>query len=184
MYSFNRVAEGLDISPVLAELADNGHLFGEFNARKTATGSPHSEMDDIWVRYGDVSEMVKSGDYSGLADEHDSIWLQDLPAVKRICFDVMALVDGERLGGVLITKLPAGGKIAPHSDNGWHAKYYDKFYVPIVNKVGSVFGFECGNLIAEAGEVWEFNNSRVHWVNNDSNCERIAMIICIKAGVH
>jgi hypothetical protein len=176
------VSGELDINPVLAELAANSHLFGEFNARKSAADSPHSEMDDIWVRYGDISVMVESGDYTGIADEHDSIWLKDLPAVKRICFDVMALVDGERLGGVLITRLPAGGKIAPHSDSGWHAEYYDKFYVPIVNGAGSVFGFEGGNLIAEAGEVWKFDNSKPHWVNNDSNCERIAMIICIKAG--
>jgi len=170
MDSFYKVSDGLAINPVLRELEDNSHLFGELNARKESPGSPHSEMDDIWVRYGDMSEMAKTGDYSKIADEHDSIWLKDLPAVKRICFEVMAMVSGERLGGVLVTKLPPGGKIAPHTDGGWHAKYYDKFYVPIQNKLGSVFGFECGDIDAAPGEVWGFNNSHLHWVNNDSNC--------------
>ena len=182
MDSFHRVSGGMDITPALSEIGENSHLFGEFNARKESPGSPHAEMDDIWLRYGDISAMIESGDYSKIADEHDSIWLKDLPAAKRLCFDVMALVDGERLGGVLITRLPPGGKITPHVDGGWHAQYYNKFYVPLKNEEGSVFGFECGDIEAVPGEVWEFNNSHKHWVNNDSDCERIAMIICIKKG--
>lgn len=183
MPSFHRVSSTLDISSVLMEIEDNRHLFGELNARKGDKGSPHHQMDDIWVRYGDIRGMVESGDYTGIADEHDSIWLKDMPAVRRICFDLMSMVDGERLGGVLITRLPPGGEIKPHTDSGWHAGYYSKYYVPIKNELGSVFGFECGDIKAVAGEVWEFNNSAPHWVNNYSGSERIAMIVCIKKGV-
>ncbi len=180
MRPFNKIYHGLDIQPALSELMVNDHLFGEFNARKEAPGSPHSEMSDIWVRYGDVSSMIESGDFSSIADEHDSIWLKDLPEVKKLCFDVMALVDGERLGGVLITKLPPGGKINPHTDSGWHAEYYDKYYVPIKNGYGSVFGFNEGIINPDCGDVWQFDNSKLHWVENNSTDDRIAMIICIK----
>lgn len=180
MKQHSLIAEGLDVSAVVAEIAANDDLFGEYPQRAIAPGSPHSEMTDIWVRYGDISEMVESGDFSGIAHEHDSIWLKDMPAVKRLCFEVMALVDGERLGGVLITKLPPMGKIYPHADAGWHADYYDKFYVPIVNHPGAVFGFEDGTIDPDAGECWQFDNSRTHWVENLSDADRIAMIICIK----
>ena len=164
----------------MKELMANDHLFGELNARKDSPGSPHSEMQDIWVRYGDISEMVKSGDFSKIADEHDSIWLKDLPAIKRLCFEVMALVDGERLGGVLITRLPPGGRIKPHTDSGWHSEYYDKFYIPIKNAKGSIFCFEDGTINPDEGDVWQFDNSKVHWVENNSNQDRIALITCIK----
>jgi hypothetical protein len=182
MGSFSLIHTGLDISSLSSELEDNSVMFGEFNARKDASGSPHSEMDDIWLRYGDISEMVESGDYSKIADEHDSIWLKDLPEAKKICFKVMAMVDGERLGGVLITRLPSGGKISPHTDSGWHAEYYNKYYVPIKNDDGAVFGFQDGEISPDIGDVWEFDNSILHWVNNNSGGDRIAMIICIKGG--
>lgn len=180
MTSFSRIAIDLDIDNVVRELDENSHLFGELNARKEAPGSPHAEMDDIWLRYGDISKMVSDGDYSHISDEHDSIWLKDLPASRRLCLEVMAIVGGERLGGVLITRLPPGGKIKPHVDSGWHAAYYNKYYVPIKNKAGSVFGFADGEINGAIGEAWKFDNSIEHWVNNDSDGDRIAMIICIK----
>ena len=179
MKAFNKIYNGLNTKKALKELYENYHFFGEFNARKEA-GPVHEDMDDIWLRYGDIKEMVGSGDYSKIADEHDSIWLKDLPECKQLCFDVMALVDGERLGGVLITKLPVGGTIKPHKDAGWHADYYDKYYVPIQNSDGAIFGFDCGIIEPNYGDVWAFDNSYNHWVENNSKEERIAMIICIK----
>ena len=180
MNAFNKIYSSLDVSYALKELDDNTCLFGEFNARKEAPESPHSEMDDIWVRYGDISGMIETGDYSKISDEHDSIWLKDLPAIKKLCFQVMALVDGERLGGVLITRLGAGGKISPHSDSGWHAEYYSKYYVPIKNAEGAIFGFDSGVINPCVGDVWQFDNSETHWVENNSTEDRIAMIVCVK----
>ena len=179
MNPYSKIHKGLDASCALSELESNAHLFGGFNARKNASNI-HAQMDDIWLRYGDISSMVESGDYSGIAKEHDSIWLQDLPECKKLCFKVMTLVDGERLGGVLITKLPAGGRVLPHTDSGWHAEYYDKYYIPIKNEEGSMFCFDSGSINPDNGDVWAFDNSYNHWVENNSNEDRIAMIICIK----
>ena len=126
MKAFNKIHSDLDISLARKEIASNADLFGEFNARKDA-GPVMAQMDDIWLRYGDPSGMIESGDYSTLPDEHDSIWLKDLPECKKLCFELMKLVDGERLGGVLISRLPSGGEMLPHTDAGWHADYYDKY---------------------------------------------------------
>lgn len=179
MKAFNKIYNGLDIELAAKELDKNAHLFGEFNARKDAS-LVMAQMDDIWLRYGDPSGMIATGDYSKMSDEHDSVWLKDLPECRKLCFELMALVDGERLGGVLISRLPVGGEMLPHTDAGWHAEYYDKYYVPIKNEDGSVFGFDEGNINPVLGDVWAFDNSYNHWVKNDSNQERIAMIVCIK----
>ena len=179
MQAFNKIASGLNINPAQRELHTNYKMFGEFDARKSA-GKIHAQMDDIWVRYGDINHCIAANDYSTIADEHDSIWLQDLPEIKSLCFKVMALVEGERLGGVLITKLPRGGQILPHTDKGWHAEYYDKYYIPIQNEEGAVFGFDEGVIAPDEGDIWAFDNSYNHWVQNNSNNERFALIICIK----
>jgi hypothetical protein len=159
-------------------VGDHG-FWDEHNKRRTFQGSPHSEMTDIWVRFGDVSH----GDYSKLSCEHDSVWYpcaDIIPDAKNIAFDLMRAVDGERLGGVLITKLPPGGKIAPHIDSGWHAEYYDKFYIALSNSPGSSFCFENGIIDAVDGECFWFRNDVLHWVENNSCVDRLAMIVCIK----
>lgn len=179
MKPYSKIHSGINIEAVQKEIKDNAHLFGEFNARKEA-GPIHAQMDDIWLRYGDIKTMIQSGDYSKIAEEHDAIWLQDLPECKKLCFKVMNLVDGERLGGVLITRIAPGGRILPHSDSGWHAEYYSKVYVPIENQPGSVLGFDSGVINPELGDAWMFDNSFTHWVINCSDEERVAMVICIK----
>jgi len=172
----------LDVQELKAALNSMPEEFGKYPQRGEFKGSPHSEMKDIWVRYNDVEPFLKSGDFSKFGDEHDSIWydIADKLPVKDLLFKIMEAVDGERLGGVLITKLPAGGKIKAHTDSGWHAAYYDKYYVPIQNKIGSTFGFEDGIIRPDEGDVWWFDNSIKHWVDNDTNEDRIAMIVCIK----
>lgn len=156
------------------ELTKCNHLWDEHPQRRTFEGSPHKEMTDIWVRYGKIDLQV----------EHESEWYNSaklLPSVKELAFALMAAIKGERLGGILITKLPAGGKIAPHIDRGWHASHYDKFYVPIKNEPGCIFGFEKENIVdAIPGECYYFDNSVTHWVENNSSEDRIALIICIR----
>lgn len=154
-------------------------LWDEHPQRRTFPNSPHSEMTDIWARFGDVSH----GDYSILGKEHDAVWYPSasvIPNIKRICFDLMAAVDGERLGGVLITKLPPGGSIRPHSDSGWHAEYYEKFYVAVKAPEGCEFSFEHDTIRAKDGDCYWFRNDVTHWVTNHTDSDRIAMIVCIK----
>ncbi|MEE9119185.1 MAG: hypothetical protein V3U02_11430, partial [Calditrichia bacterium] len=65
---YNKIFSGLSIGSAKTELENNSNLFGEFNARKDA--SPiHAQMDDIWLRYGDIKDMIESGDYSKIANE-------------------------------------------------------------------------------------------------------------------
>jgi quercetin dioxygenase-like cupin family protein len=133
-------------------------------------------MSDIWVRYNDIKNLGEK-----FNDEHDSVWYpvaKRIPEVFPIVFGIMSAVSGERLGGVLITKLPPGGKIERHTDHGWHARYYDKYYVGI--QTGGVFGFEDGDIRSNEGDVYWFDNSIPHWVINDSDKDRVSLIVCIK----
>jgi hypothetical protein len=181
--SFLKIAEGIDVTPLRMSLARQPELFGRYGERQYAPGTPHSGMTDIWVRYNDRRPFEASGDFSGINDSHESVWYPDsakLPEVMPIVHGLMAHVKGERLGGVLITKLPAGGSIEPHIDSGWHAATYDKFYVAVQTPPGSVFGFPDGKIIANDGDVYFFKNNIEHWVTNNGSYDRIAMIVCIQ----
>lgn len=178
MRNFMQIAAGLDMLPLQLALQRQPHLWGQHGARKYAEGTPHGGMTDIWARYNHIDNLGPK-----FNDEHDSVWypvINDLPQVRPIVFGLMARVEGERLGGVLITKVQPGGKIASHVDSGWHAGYYQKYYVAVKNHPGAVFGFEDGDIHAQTGDVYWFRNDVPHWVNNDSADDRIAMIVCIK----
>lgn len=179
LMDFLRVRTGVEIESTKAELAAHPELWGEFGARKDGD-SPHREMVDIWARYRAQDELTSTASFG---EPHLSSWYQAvnlLPSIKRASLDLMALVRGEILGGVLITKLPPGGRLYRHVDRGWHAGFYEKFYVAIQNRHGSRFCWDSGTINAQEGDIWWFRNDVAHWVENDSDCDRISMIVCIR----
>ncbi len=89
-------------------------------------------------------------------------------------------LNGAELGGVLITKVPAGGSVLPHIDRGWHATYYDKFAVQLASNEEQYFWFEDCELVTQPGDVYNFRNDIPHAVYNPSDEDRITMICCIK----
>jgi Aspartyl/Asparaginyl beta-hydroxylase len=172
-----------DVRPLLAQVLAAPQHIGAIPFRQDAYGTPHSSMKDVWVRYRDLRPFLEKKSLEGFDGPHESIWYpaaNDYPALFPIVTDLMQRVNGRYLGGILITVLPPGGKIAPHIDHSWHAEYYDKFFLPLQNEPGADFCFESGTISTTPGEVWLFNNQVLHWVENNSQAPRIALIICIK----
>jgi hypothetical protein len=188
MNHFELICEGVDVEPLAMLLDSRPDLWNTHRIRKESPGSPHAQMSDIWVRYNDVAPYESSGDYRRFNDVHVPIWYPAYdvlaPFVRPVIAELMARVEGEMLGGVLITKIPPGGRIAPHLDYGWHVEYYEKFYLSIQSAPGSIFGCDDGGIIEQlnpkTGEIWLFDNKKNHWVVNGSDIDRITMIICIR----
>lgn len=180
--NFKKLDLNFDIAKVQAKLCSTPLLFNFYKQRTNEQG-PHREVEDIWLRANDITKFETLEEFANFSDAHDSMWygaINVLPSLRPVIFDLMRFVEGERLGGVLITKLPPGGKVYAHTDDSWHSRYYDKYLVPINSKDGAIFGFNEGDIKAKEGEVWWFNNNVEHWVNNDSEEDRIVMIVCIK----
>lgn len=178
-----RVKITLDTEELKKEVCSVYNEFDKYPFRRTFPNSPHSEMTDLWVRYNNINPYIEKGSLEGFDNEHDSIWypvVDKLPSLKKLIFKLMKEVEGERLGGILITKLEPGGKIHKHTDKGWHAQYYDKFFIPIQIDEHAIFGFNDGDIHAKEGEAWWFDNSNTHWVTNETEIDRIAMIVCIR----
>lgn len=168
-----------DVSKVAKQLEEHPELWGQFGWRKRLPSGPHSGMTDIWVRYN-KQEMIGK---PGFNDEHDSVFYPGwyvLDSLKEIVFPLMEKTEGERLGGILITKIPPGHGIDPHIDRGWHVDYYDKFYVSVKSSPGAVFCCGDESLNPMTGEIWRFDNRNLHWVRNESNEDRITLIVCIR----
>ena len=184
MKNLLHIAAGIDILPLLLEIKNNPQLWDEFPERTQGNPhSPHRDVHDIWVRYNSRDNLDPTCPEKFHA-EHDSVWYSSadkLHSVKKLVYDLMAHVRGERLGGVLITRIPPGAQCYPHSDAGsWHSAYYDKYAIQLESDCQQAFHFDEGSFSAKPGDVYWFNNQDTHWVTNSSSVDRITLIICIR----
>lgn len=170
------IINNVNVSHMLWALQAHPELWNVHRQRTEDMFSPHHEVDDIWCRYAALEDFDNPG-------PHESIWypgiIEALP-VQGLVMPLMNMVGGERLGGILITRIKAGHSVKPHHDNGWHAKYYQKFAIQIQSSPGQFFCFEDAKLEPKPGDVYWFDNSFTHWVTNDTPHDRITMIVCIK----
>jgi hypothetical protein len=167
--------------PLLNQIEEHPELWDAHRARKDVDGSPFAGAQDIWVRYNRIERLGHA-----FNDEHVPVWYPAwhvLTALRPVVFRLMARVQGEMLGGVLITRIPAGTGIAPHVDTGWHVEYYEKFYLSLKSALGADFCFEGARLNPKPGEVWRIDNRHRHWVVNDSAEDRITLIVCIRTNL-
>lgn len=174
------LASGFNVDDSLSEIAKHPELWNQYTMRTVAPNTPHSRVDDIWIRYNDWSNF--HGDRIKFNEEHESVWyhaVEKLPSVKKLVMDVMAYVQGERLGGVFITCIPPHEYVDRHKDGGWHATYYDKFVVQLAGNADQAFCFDGIELRSDEGDLYTFDNSKEHWVINDSEDYRISLIITI-----
>lgn len=186
MRNFQRICTGLHTMPLAHALARQPELWDRDKLRTTHSGTPHSQVSDIWLRFNDLTGWENKDEAArrGLVlDEHESINYPAfalLPQARIIIWDLMRLVEGERLGRVLITRLGPGKVITPHVDGGSHAAYYDRYHVALASLPGVVFRAGEEAVQMATGEVWWFDNSKEHEVVNNSGDDRITMIVDIK----
>lgn len=175
---FVPIAKNLDISDIINEVNSNSDLWDKHPYRRLAPNTPHKEMTDIWIRANTVESIGKNW-----CDVHYPIWYEaaeKLPLTKQFCLDLMYWLKGESLGHVMITKIPPGGKIDRHKDVAWHAQFFDKFYLQLQGSDKQTFNTDDHKFAAKTGDLYWFNNQRDHWVDNDSEIDRMTLIVCVK----
>lgn len=184
MRNFLKICDGINVEPLNFLLMQKPYLWNKKTLRKDSPLSPHQAMSDIWVRYNDDTEAKLTGDYSKFNDQHFPIWYpcaNELPMIKSIALGLMTKMGASHLGGILITKIPPGGRIEPHIDNGWHPTFYNcKLYVPIQSNQNCFNRCESEVVSMQAGECWYFNNTVEHEVVNNGTDDRITLIICTR----
>lgn len=175
MAKIRLIDTGLPIGPIYWKLLQNPGLWNQNTGRTENPASPHHGLDDIWARYGEPERAIDG-------QPHDSKWYPaaEILGIKGMCLDIMRAVGGVELGGVLITRIPAGKDCKPHTDPGWHARRYEKFGVQITSAPGQKFCFEGEELETKPGDLFTFDNSHLHWVLNPTPYERVTMIVCVR----
>jgi hypothetical protein len=183
MRHFLKIAQGVDTTPLLLALYRQPGLWNLHRLRTTHPGTPHTDVDDIWLRFQDLTVFQQTGEPASVIDQHESIWYPAaaaLPEARPLIFGLMARVEGERLGRVLITSLAPGRRIAPHVDGGAHAAYFERFHCLLQCPPEALFRAGEEIVSMAPGEVWWFDNSQEHEVWNDGDTDRLTLIVDIR----
>lgn len=178
MRNFNLISANVNVTPLLNAVMRQPELWNQNTLRTTHELTPHKQVDDIWLRFNELTANP-----ADVIDEHESVnypAMFALPQARPLIFNLMTIVEGERLGRTLITRLPPGCKIEPHVDGGSHAEYYDRYHIVLQAAIGSKFRAGDEVIQMAPGEVWWFDNAKEHEVINDSQFDRIHLIVDIR----
>ena len=178
MRLFQQIAAGVNVMPLLHALQRKPELWNAEDVRTRYPQSPHHQADDILLRFNAIPD-----DLTKIVDDKECFdypAMSLLPQCRPLVFDLMRAVEGEQLGRVLITRLAPGKQITPHQDQGAPADFYDRYHIILQNLPGSVF--HCGeeSVTMRGGDVWWFDNTKVHSVVNNSADDRLTLICDIK----
>lgn len=184
MKYFQKIAEGVDVLPLLHAAKRQQELWDAHPIRTKHPGTAHSEVSDILLRFNDIAEFEKTGNPASIVDDKEAIPFEAwdlLSQARTIIFDLMRRVEGTRLGRVIITKLPPGRSITPHVDGGAPATYFDRYQVALQSLPGAMFKIGDEQVNFRSGDVFWINNCVEHSVINNSADDRVVMIVDIRS---
>jgi len=180
-----KILSDVIVGPLMQQIDEHPELWDRDTLRtRFYPNSPHREVSDIWLRYRSMSEFDpdRPQDFAG---PHKSVWYPAeivLSYAWNLIEPICKIVDCDELGGVLITKIPPGKQVYPHNDGGpWHPEYYASKYMLLLQSApGQVFSFEDEDYEGKTGDLFIFDNRHTHWVVNDSDVDRVSLILAIK----
>lgn len=170
----------VDVAPVVEAIAAKPDLWNENPDRLIGFNMvQEAEFDDIWVHMTSsmqgMSRDEVMANLTGLS--HGTKWHRayfELP-LKPLLYQLLSFVDGEAFGRVFISRLAPGKSIFPHKDVDLEA--FTRFHIALENAPGAVF--KCGDEVAQpdVGDVFWFDNQTEHSVENNSNANRLTMVV-------
>jgi len=177
MKNFQQLAAGLNVTPLLNALQRQPELWNQFPIRTQHPGTAHADVSDILVFFNALEEA------NDIFNDREVIpfpaW-EKLPQLRPIIFDLMRTVEANRLGRVIITKLPPGKTITPHVDGGAPATFFERYQIALQSLPGALFHIGDETVNFRSGDVWWIDNSVVHSVANNSADDRIVVIVDLR----
>lgn len=186
MNNFQILASGVDVLPLLLAIKRRPDLWKEDTYLRDYPQGPFGEVETIMLRFPEKSVKETQAEVEAHLLTHDPHENIDYPAYKvlhearQLVSNLMARVQGERLGRVMINKIAPGGQIFPHSDTPSHCEYYTRFHLVLWGEPGAVLTCAGEQFDMKTGDCFWFNNALTHSVINNSRSERISMVIDIR----
>lgn len=186
MKYFHLLTDRLDVSKALASVLGVPGLWHERTFRQRAQAN--SETECIFLRYQTATQQElygynTSNEWEAIARGLECVDLPEyfmLPAIREIVQQIQWLTCSDRLGRVILVKLPAGKRVYPHSDSGNYANYYQRICIPLLSEPGNVMREGDEVQYMKPGEAWFIDLDVEHEAENLSDQDRITLFVDVK----
>jgi hypothetical protein len=187
--NFHKIADGIDVGPLMLALRrheKSSAIWKEDTYLRDYAQGPFEDCESVILRFPprtvhETEEALKK--HLENFDQHENVdqpVFKLLPEARPLIFSLMAFVQGERLGRVIINKIRPGGVIYPHADTPDHANYWDRFHIVLQSQPGVIFRAGSEKVYMGVGQAWWFDNTQEHEVINNSAEDRIHMVVDIR----
>jgi hypothetical protein len=171
--NFAQLTGKVDTKPLLTALEQNANLWNIIDFRKR-TPITHDEVDDIILRFDDITR------YSGGMDCVNYLPYKQLcPAVEQALSAVKHMVNGDKIGRLVITRISPGKGVKPHIDTDRASQHYRRYHLCLYGVEGNTFTAGDETVTMRTGEVWWFDNTITHHCMNTGSEDRIHLIFDI-----
>ena len=97
--------------------------------------------------------------------------------IKSICDIISETYENGEPKRIILNNLPAGKVIAEHSDRNYHLKTCRRIHLPIITNEKVDFNVNHEKIPMNVGVITEINNNILHSVQNNSDKNRIHLLI-------
>ncbi len=177
---FTRLAEGIDVSPFLAELAAAPDLWHADTSRQRKVRCQRDTLN-IFLR---VARKPLPPGAKNANDVHESRTARSargFPTALTFCEEIARLQEGE-LGRATLVALQPRGWVRPHVDAGAYYRPRDRFHLVLQSRDGSPLTSGGETVVMREGELWAFDNKAAHDARNPTDVARVHLIFDVLPG--
>jgi hypothetical protein len=173
-FNFNKISDFdvTNIKRLVSELTEEDWL--ENTTRQKYFKTVHASTNTYFLADCSLDWEIKDGYETQLIRPESEMWAAVYPIVKLL----EDYHDG-KVGRVIIPKLFAGTKIPSHKDSGEYLEIVRRHHIAIITNDDIFFSVGDETINMREGEIWEINNNLNHAVDNNSDIDRVHVIIDI-----
>lgn len=167
--NFLMLDSGIDVEPVKKKLAQVSPLEWDKSGREK-TFEVHRQTKSLMLIYDE--------DFRHYNPTYQDIYFRFENELKPF---LETIAENFQHNGFVVrmifAKLQGHGSIPVHTDSGYSLLKCHRIHIPIVSNDQSFFMVGGERKIMHEGEIWEINNATLHAVDNQSDEDRIHLII-------
>ena len=177
---FTRIAQGIDVSPFLAELAAAPELWHTDTSRQRKVRCQRDTLN-IFLRVARKPLPPGARNANDVQESRTARFARGFPAALAFCEEIARLQEGQ-LGRATLVALQPQGWVRPHVDAGAYYRPRDRFHLVLQSRDGSPLTSGGETVVMREGELWAFDNKATHDARNPTDVARVHLIFDVLPG--
>lgn len=177
MKNFRCHRESVDIHPVLREIQVNQSAWGAQTGRQRRV-AVQAQTNAIPLR-GLRRSKIQGRRRRDVHESRYTTLAKGFPNTVAL-LEALASDLGGELGRAKFARLPPGARVLPHVDRGEYYSCRDRYHLVVDSDGQSVLAAGHEEVRMRNGELWWFDNKKIHSASNRSNNPRTHLVFDVR----